>query len=369
MKVLVTGGAGFIGSFIVDELVKKGHFVRILDNLEHQVHFGKVPEYLNKKAEFIHGDVKDYNHLKKAIEDVDVVFHKAAAVGVGQSMYQIQRYVNENVLGTAALLNILANEEHDVKKLVVASSMSTYGEGCYKCKKCGLVEPKLRTEQQMSKKDWEVRCQSCNAFVKPIPTPETKTQDINSIYALTKKDQENMCLLIGKAYGIPTVALRFFNVYGPRQSLSNPYTGVTAIFMSRIKNNNQPIVYEDGLQTRDFISVHDIVDANLLAMESRNANYEIFNVGSGIPTTIKNVAEVLAKLYGKDIKPKITYNFRKGDVRHCYADISKIKSKLGFKLKYNFEEGMKEFIEWSRHAEAIDKFDEAASELKKHGLT
>jgi len=368
MKVLVTGGAGFIGSFVVDELVRKGHFVRILDNLEQQVHFGAVPDYMNKNAEFIKGDLKDHQTLKRALEDVDIVFHKASAVGVGQSMYQIYKYISENSLGTAMLLDILANEDHNVKKIVVASSMSTYGEGSYKCDRCGIIEPKLRTEQQMKKKDWELHCQNCNALITPIPTPEAKTQDINSIYALTKKDQEAMCLMIGRTYGIPTVALRYFNVYGPRQSLSNPYTGVTAIFMSRIKNDKQPIIFEDGLQTRDFISVHDIVVANLLAMEHSSANYEIFNVGSGSPICIKDVAEILARLCGKKIKPNITNEFRKGDVRHCFADTSKISSKLDFKLNIKFEDGMRELIKWSDHAEAIDKFDQAAQELKEHGL-
>jgi dTDP-L-rhamnose 4-epimerase len=368
MKVLVTGGAGFIGSFIADELVRKGHSVAIFDNLEEQVHLGKIPNYLNKDAEFIRGDVTDRDALKKAVKDADTVIHDAAAVGVGQSMYQIQKYVKTNSLGTAVLLDILANEEHDVKKLIVAGSMSSYGEGSYECEKCGVVEPELRAEQQMMQKDWEVRCPKCNSHAKPAPTKETKKQDVNSIYSLTKKDQEQMCMVVGKAYGIPTVALRYFNVYGPRQSLSNPYTGVAAIFMSRIKNDNAPIVYEDGMQTRDFVSVHDIADANLMAMEKSAADYEIFNVGSGKPIAIKNVAEGLAKLYGKNIKPSITHKFRKGDVRHCFADISKIRSRLGFSPKISFEKGMKELMEWSRHAESIDKFEIAAEELKKHGL-
>lgn len=368
MKVLVTGGAGFIGSFIADELAKKGHSVVVFDNLEEQVHLGKIPNYLNKDAEFIKGDVNNRDALKNAIKDVDVIIHQAAVVGVGQSMYQIQKYVNANNLGTAVLLDILANEEHDVKKLIVAGSMSSYGEGSYECEKCGVVEPSLRAEKQMMQKDWEIHCPKCNSHAKPVPTKEEKKQNVNSIYSLTKKDQEQMCMIVGKAYGIPTVALRYFNVYGPRQSLSNPYTGVAAIFMSRIKNNNPPIVYEDGMQTRDFVSVHDVADANLMAMEKSAADYGVFNVGSGKPIAIKNVAEALAKLYGKNIKPSITHKFRKGDVRHCFADISKINGKLGFSPKISFENGMKELMEWSRHVESIDKFDTAAEELKKHGL-
>jgi len=273
MKILVTGGAGFIGSFIVDELVKKGHSVVIYDNLEEQVHFGKAPSYLNKNAEFVQADMNDYETLKNTIRDIDIVFHEASLVGVGQSMYQIRRYMHANTMATSVLLDLLVNEEHNVKKLIVASSQSTYGEGSYKCKKCGIVEPGLRTEEQMAKQDWELHCHSCNEVLEPIPTPETKKQDINSIYALSKLDQEKMCSMIGKVYGISTVSLRYYNVYGPRQSLSNPYTGVAAIFMSRIKNNNQPIIYEDGLQTRDFVSVHDIVQANMLAMEKSLADF------------------------------------------------------------------------------------------------
>ena len=367
-RILVTGGAGFIGSFMVDELVKKGHFVKIFDNLEKQVHLGKIPDYLNKNAEFINNDITNYDALKEAIANTDTIIHLASVVGVGQSMYAIRKYVHSNTLGTAILLDILANEEHDVKKLLVASSMSTYGEGSYNCKKCGLIEPKLRSEEQMSKKEWEVKCPNCDSVLKPIPTTEEKKQDINSVYALTKKDQEDMCLLVGKSYGIKTVALRYFNVYGPRQSLSNPYTGVAAIFLSRIKNNNQPIIFEDGLQTRDFVSVHDIVSANLLAMESNAANYEIFNVGTGNQITIKGIAEVLAKLCNKDIEPDITYNFRRGDVRHCFSDITKIRNKLGFSPKISFEDGMRELVQWSETTMSYDKVGIATEELKKKGL-
>ena len=368
MKILVTGGAGFIGSFLVDKLVELGHGVTIFDNFEEQVHQGKEPDYLNKEAKLIRGDITNYEEIKKAIEDVEIIFHQAAMVGVGQSMYQISKYTKTNILGTANILDILADSKHNVKKLIVAASMSSYGEGSYKCEECGVVTPKLRPEEQLKNKGWEPKCPTCGKTLKPIPTPETKYQDCNSIYAQNKKDQEEMCHIIGRAYGIPTVALRYFNVYGPRQSLSNPYTGVAAIFMSRIKNNNQPITYEDGLQKRDFISIHDIVKANILAMEKSSANYESFNVGTGSPKTIKSIAETLAKLYGKDIKPKITNEFRKGDVRHCFPNITKIKSKLGFEPKVSFEEGMKELIEWARGAESVDKFEEASQELKNKGL-
>ncbi len=369
-KALVTGGAGFIGSHIVDELVKGGHDVRVFDSLDPQVHGkgAKKPGYLNPKAEFVKGDVTDKGALAKALEDIEVVFHEAAAVGVGQSMYQISYYVSNNNVGTSNLLELLADGKHGVKKMLVAASMSSYGEGAYSCQGCGTVYPPLRTAEQMEKRDWELHCPNCGKAAKPIPTPETKPQHCNSIYALTKKDQEEMLLMIGKTYGIPAVALRYFNVYGPRQSLSNPYTGVAAIFMSRIKNGNRPIVYEDGLQTRDFISVHDIARANVLAMEKSAADYEVFNVGSGIPHPIKSIAEMIARTFGSKIAPEITNTFRKGDVRHCYADTSKIKKKLGFTPSVSFEAGMCELIEWSRKAEAVDKFESAQKELSARGL-
>jgi dTDP-L-rhamnose 4-epimerase len=367
-RVLVTGGAGFIGSFLVDELVKKGHAVRVYDNLEHQVHAGKIPPYLNNEAEYIWRDVTRKNQFGEALQDIDVVYHFAAAVGVGQSMYQISHYTNTNIMGTAHLLDLLVNQENDVKKLIIAASMSSYGEGAYKCPDCGAVYPPLREEVQMKKSIWELMCPSCGKQLTPIPTTEEKHQDCNSVYGLTKKAQEDMAQIVGRAYGIPTVSMRFFNVYGPRQSLSNPYTGVAAIFMSRIKNNNPPLIYEDGLQTRDFISVHDLVAGNLLAMEHQSADYETFNVGTGNPISIKAVAQTLAKLYGSSVKPQIANKYRKGDVRHCFADITKIQDKLGFDPKIGFEEGMKELITWGKQAEAKDKFDEATKELESKGL-
>lgn len=366
--ILVTGGAGFIGSFLVDELVRQGHSVRILDNLDKQVHGGKKPYYLNTKAEFMLGDVTCTDDWEKALVDIDIVYHLAAAVGVGQSMYQIRHYMESTSMGTSNLLDHLANKEHDVKKMIVAASMSSYGEGAYKCGSCGVVYPPLRSEEQMKQGKWELFCPGCGKPLKPIPTDEKKYQHCNSIYAIGKKVQEDMVQLVGKTYGIPSVATRFFNVFGPRQSLNNPYTGVAAIFMSRIKSGNRPVVYEDGLQTRDFISVHDIVKALVLVMESNSANYETFNVGTGRPLTIKSIAETLAKVYGSDIKPEIQNKFRKGDVRHCYADITKIRTKLGFEPSVSFEEGMREFIEWSRKQESVDKFHMAAGELKQKGL-
>jgi len=365
---LVTGGAGFIGSFIVDELVRRGHNVRIYDNLEPQVHpGGKAPDYLNQEAEFIKGDVRDYESLKKALAGVDVVFHEAAMVGVGQSQYQIKRYVDVNIGGIANLLDIIANEKTKVSKLIVAASMSSYGEGQYTCETCGLVNPPLRSEEQMVRQDWELHCPTCQKTVRPLPTNEEKRLECNSIYAITKKNQEEMVLNLGTTYGIPAVALRYFNVYGPRQSLSNPYTGVAAIFLSRIKNIHPPVVFEDGRQTRDFVSVHDIVRANILAMEHESLS-GYYNIGTGQPRTIQGIAETLISLYNKDMTVEITAKFRKGDIRHCVADIHKANVTFGYTPQIPFEDGMRELIHWSETAEALDKFEEARQELLKRGL-
>ena len=368
-QVLVTGGAGFIGSHIVDALVDEGHYVRILDNLDGQVHpAGKTPAWVNDKAEFQLGDVRSREGVKKALEGVEVVFHEAAAVGVGQSMYEIEHYTDANSRGTAMLLDEIVNGKQGVKKMLVAASMSSYGEGLYKCEKCGEIEPELRPEEQMKHGEWELKCPKCGKELEAVPTPEKKTRECNSIYALTKEGQERQFLMVGKTYGIKAVSLRYFNAFGPRQSLSNPYTGVAAIFMSRVKNRKKPVIYEDGLQSRDFISVYDIARANLLAMESNAADYNAFNVGSGNATSIKEVAEAIAELCNSSVQPEITNKFRKGDVRHCFADASKIKSKLGFEPSVSFKEGMKGLIEWATTIEAEDKFDKAVGELKKKGL-
>jgi dTDP-L-rhamnose 4-epimerase len=369
MKILVTGGAGFIGSHLVDKLVSDGHDVKVLDRLDEQVHQGKKPDYLNPRAEYVFGDINDGKMLKKAVGDAQAIYHQAAAVGVGQSMYEITKYVDANTCGTAKLLETLVNTEHGVRKLIVASSMSIYGEGAYMCATCGTVYPKLREDGQMKSKQWEMLCPSCGKTVSPLPTNEEKPLFPTSIYAITKRDQEEMCLTIGRAYGIPTVALRYFNVYGPRQSLSNPYTGVCAIFSSSIKNGNPPLIFEDGKQMRDFINVKDIVQANMLALKNPSMNYGSFNVGTGKALSINDIAETLLKLYGKEgsLRPKIINKFRSGDIRHCFSDISRIK-KMGFKPKVGFEEGMIEFVKWGKAATAEDKFGKAENELEGRSL-
>ncbi len=369
MKVLVTGGAGFIGSHLVDALIARKHQVTVFDNLDPQVH-GEVPapRYLAPGARFIQADVRDYDALRTAVQETELIFHEASAVGVGQSQYQIKHYVDVNIGGTANLLDILANHEHKVQKLIVAASMSSYGEGLYHCDDCGPVRPALRIQQELADGQWEPGCPTCANPLTPRPTPEQSVCHVNSVYALTKRDQEDLVLGFGAAYGLPVVSLRYFNVYGPRQSLSNPYTGVAAIFISRLKNDKPPVIYEDGLQTRDFVSVHDVVAANLLAMERDAANFGCFNVGGGAPQTIVGVARTLSKVMGKSIEPEVTRQFRKGDVRHCYSDLTRIEESLGYQPQTTFEQGVAELIAWSDETESVDHFDKAAAELRSKGL-
>jgi dTDP-L-rhamnose 4-epimerase len=370
-KILVTGGAGFIGSFLVDELLDRGYDVRIYDALVPQVHGPdqKVPSYVSADAEFVRGDVRDREALAKALQGVDVVFHLAAAVGVGQSMYQIQYYTDVNTLGGAVLLDLLANTQHQVRKMLVASSMSIYGEGKYECEDCGVVYPRLRSEAQLRARDWEMKCPHCGQGVRAVPTDEEKPLYPTSIYAITKRDHEEMFLSTGLAYGIPAVALRFFNTYGPRQALSNPYTGVMAIFSGRLLNRQPAVIYEDGLQSRDFTHVSDIVRGLLLAMDKPEADNQVFNLGSGIPTSIAEVAEMLAEnLTGGEIQPQILNQFRAGDIRHCYADLAKARRLLGFEPHVLLRDGLDDLLLWVREQTAVDRFAQVEQELAAKSL-
>lgn len=369
-QILVTGGAGFIGSHLVDALLEAGHNVTVFDNLDPQVHGveQKLPDYLNKDARFILGDMRDRAKLKQAMEGIEIIFHEASVVGVGQSMYEISRYIEANTMGTAILWDILVNEKHQVRKVIVASSMSNYGEGEYNCPNCGVVHPWLRGREQLQEGKWELICAVCGSQLSPMPTRETKPLQPNSIYAISKKDQEEMSLVLGQTYKLPVVALRYFNVYGSRQALSNPYTGVAAIFSSRLLNNNPPLVFEDGRQSRDFIHVKDIVAANLLALEKEAANYEVFNIGTGRAVSIMDVANALIQRLNPQIKPRIVNQFREGDIRHCYADISKIKRRLGFEPGIRFEDGFSELIEWVSKQTSVDLVEKATAELQKKGL-
>jgi dTDP-L-rhamnose 4-epimerase len=368
-NILITGGAGFIGSHLTDELIRKGYNVKVFDNLSEQVHGPgqNRPSYLNKEAELIIGDVRDKDALRKAIMGVDSVFHFAAMVGVGQSMYEIKNYTEVNNLGTANLLEILI--ENPVEKLITASSMSIYGEGLYKDDKGIIKEGVERNTKQFKEKNWEVYDSAGNKLT-PYPTPENKKPNLTSIYALSKYDQEIMSLMTGKAYNIPTTALRFFNVYGTRQALSNPYTGVLAIFASRYLNNKSPVIFEDGLQKRDFINVQDIARACRLTLEIPESDGQVLNIGSGNSYTILEIAEKLAAIMNrKKIKPEIVGKYRVGDIRHCFADISKANMVLGFTPKISLDEGLKELSVWLEEQKADDKVEEASEQLASRGLT
>ncbi len=371
-NILVTGGAGFIGSHLVDDLLTDGHDVIVYDSLEPQVHgkISKPPKYLSSNIKFINNDIRNKEALENIVEDVDVIFHLAAMVGVGQSMYQIEKYVDVNINGTAILLDLLVNTKNNVQKLIVASSMSTYGEGRYMCPQCGKINPSIRSIDQLKEKEWSLHCPNCNSALNPLPTDEVKKQDCQSIYALNKKEQEKMCILIGETYGINTTALRFFNVYGSRQSLSNPYTGVCAIFSSRLLSGKSPIIFEDGNQTRDFIHVKDITKALVMSMEKKTAKGEIFNVGTGKPTSIKEIAKILSNYISPKIQPTITNEFRSGDIRHCFADITKISNKLGFEPEISLEKGMKSLVKWIKNQKGNikDKTEKAYEELHNKGL-
>jgi dTDP-L-rhamnose 4-epimerase len=366
-KILITGGAGFIGSHLCDELISKGYSVRVLDSLIAQVHGSEAerPEYLHPDVELIVGDVRDKAAVLNALKGVDAVYHFAARVGVGQSMYEVNEYTDVNNRGTAILLEALI--ENPVKRLIVASSMSIYGEGLYVSENGDVVEDANRPLQQLKSSDWELKHNG--APLNPIATPESKKPSLASVYALSKYDQEVMSLICGKAYNIPTVALRFFNVYGTRQALSNPYTGVLAIFASRYLNNKAPLIFEDGEQKRDFVSVKDVAKACRLALEVEEAAYEVFNIGSGNSYTVNEIARKLSQTMGVDVQQNVTGEYRVGDIRHCFGDISKAKRILGFEPEVNFEEGLKELAVWLEEQVAVDNVDQAKEELAARGLT
>ena len=376
--VLITGGAGFIGSHLADELLRAGYVVRALDNLDAQVHSAEGvegtqgtpgrPDYLSPEVELIVGDVRDRDAVRQALAGVDAVFHLAALVGVGQSMYQMARYTEVNNGGTAVLLEALV--EHPVERLVVASSMSIYGEGRYQDAQGSPIDECVeRGREQLVRGQWELLGDD-GGLLEPLPTPETKRPSLASVYALSKYDQERLCLLTGRAYDIPTVALRFFNAFGTRQALSNPYTGVLAIFASRFLNGKPPLINEDGCQRRDFVSVYDIAHACRLALETPDAAGQVFNIGSGVPRTVREIAARMAVVLGREhIAPLVTGKYRVGDIRHCYADISLARRVLGYEPKVSLEDGLAELAGWLEGQVAVDRVADAQAELAARGLS
>jgi dTDP-L-rhamnose 4-epimerase len=370
-KILITGGAGFIGSNLSLNLIEKGYEVTVLDNLSPQIHgeYSPLYESIKDKVNFIKGTVLSYDDWKKALDGVDVVVHLAAETGTGQSMYEIEKYTDVNIKGTSIFLDILANEKHSVKKMIIASSRSIYGEGKYDCPKCGLVYPSERKDEDMEKGDFAVKCPICGANAKLLATDETSKIHPSSIYGITKQVQEQMFLVMGKSLNIPAVAFRYQNVYGAGQSLSNPYTGILSIFSTRIKNGNDINIFEDGLESRDFVYVDDVVEATILGIEKDEANYEVFNVGLGQAIDVNTVASTLVKTYDSNSKITISGNYRLGDIRDNYADLTKIKAKLGFEPKVSFEEGIRRFTSWVEKQEVVeDKYEKSIEEMKEKGL-
>lgn len=369
-QVLITGGAGFIGSFIADQMIAEGYRVRLLDNLDPQVHPRGQPDYLNSQAELIVGDIRDKIIVANTIREVDIIIHCAAAVGVGQSMYRVQHYVDVNVGGTATLLEAIIERKKPLEKLIVFTSMTGYGEGIYRRPSDGkLLRVNIRTQADIDQYGWEPACPETGDILEPAPTPEDSALLAVNIYALTKRYQEELALSLGRTYQFPVVCLRLFNVYGPRQSLNNPYTGVLAIFLSRLLNDEAPVVYEDGCQTRDFVSAHDVVRAAMLALNEPAANYQVINIGTGAARKIGEIAQTLAYLLDKsEIEPKITRQFRQGDIRHCVADISRAKRLLDFSPTANWEESLTEIIAWSSSTAITDQFNQAHNELYTRGL-
>lgn len=374
MRILITGGAGFIGSNLALKLIEKGHSIVVLDNMSKQIHgenyeISELYNNIKGKVEFILGSVENRNDWKKALNGIEVIVHLAAETGTGQSMYEINKYIDVNIKGTSEMLDILTNEEHKVKKIVIASSRAIYGEGEYICPTHGIVYPKEREEKYMSKKDFNVKCPVCGITVKVKATTEESKKHPSSIYGFTKQAQEEMCMIAGKSLNIPVVAYRYQNVYGPGQSLKNPYTGILSIFSTRIKNGNDINIFEDGQESRDFVYIDDVVEATILGIEKEEANYQSFNVGTGVAITVEEVALTLKERYNSNIKIEISGNYRIGDIRHNYADLEKINSLLKFIPKIDFKTGINNFVNWVETQKIEnDNYDSSIEEMKKKGL-
>ena len=374
MKVLISGGAGFIGSNLALKLMDRGYEVVLLDNLSQQIH-GENPEesytynLVRDKCELIVGDVTKFEDWRRALKSVDIVVHLAAETGTGQSMYEINKYVDVNIGGTAKLMEVITNEINQVKKVVVAASRAVYGEGKFQCEEHGTVYPESREDQDMSRGDFEVKCPICNQNVEMLPTDEKSKLHPTSVYGHTKQSQEELCMIVGKSINLPVVAFRFQNVYGPGQSLKNPYTGILSIFSTRIKNGNDLNIFEDGLETRDFVYIEDITDSIILGIENDNANFQSFNVGSGEKIDVLTVANTLKEKYGSNVNINVSGNYRLGDIRHNLGDLTKIRTLLGYEPKVKFTEGISNFVDWvEKQNVESDNYEASIEEMKKKGL-
>ena len=374
MKVLITGGAGFIGSSLSVKLIELGYEVVVLDNLSEQIHGtdhekSELYTRIKDKVTVIQGDIRSEADVRSALKGADFVVHLAAETGTGQSMYEIKKYIDVNITGTANLLNLLSKEPHQVRKIIVASSRAVYGEGKYECSNHGAVYPEARSEESLSLGDFHVKCPICCENVEAVATTEDAMIHPSSIYGFTKYGQENMCMIMGQALQIPVVALRYQNVYGPGQSLKNPYTGILSIFSTRIKNGNDLVIFEDGLESRDFVYIDDVVEATIRSLESERANNQILNVGTGEATAVTAVANHLIGNYQSDVKSSISGQYRIGDIRHNFAGMTKTAELLGFQPKYSFEKGIQAFVEWVNKQEVEeDQYEKSISEMKEKGL-
>ena len=374
-KILITGGAGFIGSNLSLKLISKGYDVTVLDNLSKQIH-GVDPEKtsplynsIKDQVHFIHGSVTSREDWMQALEGQDAVIHLAAETGTGQSMYEIEKYVNTNIGGTALLLDILTNNHHSVKRVLVAESRAIYGEGKYHCEQCGDVYPSDRKDKDMAKRDFECHCPKCGGKLKLVATTEDSAIHPSSVYGIAKQVQGQLLHLVCPTIGVESVSFRYQNVYGPGQSLSNPYTGILSIFSTRIKNHNGINIFEDGMETRDFVYIDDVVDATILGLEVPEANGYAFNVGTGVATNVLTVAKTLCQKYGIEVPITVSGNYRLGDIRHNYADISLARKILGFEPQWNFNDGITQFCKWvDKQDIKEDLYDASIEEMKNKGL-